>query len=571
MGILRGQPRLWSRSKPGSPYGRQVGEKVRVPMIDDICRWWAAERKSHLPVALALLATCAAVLALGVPRLTMYGHDVFVSLDGGWRVLNGQRPAVDFYAQMGPLYYMLHAAGLALAGGAAEGLGYGTTLAAIVVAAWSFFLLRGRMASLPFAVACLALLMLAIAPFPLGHFPSQTAFAMKHNRYGFALTGLVLLECFLPTSTEDSRRSQFGGGFSSGLACAVLLFLKISYSLVAVLLVAISILLRRNQRVRVAGLLAGALSFVLPMLAYLRFDIPAMVREYRTLAAVQGQRLSAHAIVRRLYLDRFEALPVLLLTMVTVSLPEIAVRRRVALLLACILAIGGGTLLMLTNTQPWGLPLIAVVAILLVNELTLAFRASAQTHIAVMLAFGLLAVAIPLSLDAGGLALALWDKALPSSPGYQFQAAHLSALRFVDLPVPEFANDNGQAFVRYTEEGMELVRAYGHPGESVRGMGMSNPFSYALLRRPSRGGAVNISATNVSSAGLPPKLMLIGDTDLMLVPKFPASERDTLAIVLARYPELLGQDYTMVGESANWKLYRRRYLTRKRFCSAESC
>ena len=65
------------------------------------------------------------VLALGVPRMRLFGHDVFISLDGGWRVLNGQRPVVDFYAQMGPAYYLLHAAGMWLAGTAAAGLGSG--------------------------------------------------------------------------------------------------------------------------------------------------------------------------------------------------------------------------------------------------------------------------------------------------------------------------------------------------------------------------------------------------------------------------------------------------------------
>src|SRR4029077_12753845 len=94
-------------------------------------------------------------------------------------------------------------------------------------------------------------------------------------------------------------------------------------------------------------------------------------------------------------------------------------------------------------------------------------------------------------------------------------------------------------------------------GESVRGMGMSNPFSFATLRPPSHGGAVNLSGTNVSPAVMPPKKLLIGDVALILVPKFPATERDTLSAILESYPELLGAEYLRVAQSDNWILYRR--------------
>ena len=95
------------------------------------------------------------------------------------------------------------------------------------------------------------------------------------------------------------------------------------------------------------------------------------------------------------------------------------------------------------------------------------------------------------------------------------------------------------------------------PAESVRGLGMSNPFSYALRRRPSRGGAVNISDTNVSENAIAPRERLIGDVDLLLVPDYPATARGRMAMVLRRYPEILGRDYAIVASSPHWRLYRR--------------
>ena len=533
--------------------------------LEGFVSWWAGSadsaRRRRRALAVWLLVVCAAVATVGVPRLRIFGHDIFVSLDGGWRVLNGQRPGVDFYGQMGPAYYLLHAAGLWLAGNNARGLGYGSTLAAALIGFWAFFVLRSRMRSAPFFVACLFLTLLAAAPFVVGYFPWHSAFCMKHNRYGYALTGLVLLESFLPQEDGDRKR-EFAGGLSTGLACALLLFLKISFGLVAVTMAAVSLPLRSGTRIRLAGIAAGFAALAVPMLAYLRFDLPPIMRELRLLAAVKGVSIDAFVVVQRLYVDRFEIAPVVLLAVLVSLLPGVPLRRGFILMLVVAMAVGAGTLLLLTNTQFWGLPLTGVAALLLLNEVTVAIpEGSAPLHAAPLLALGLVIAGIPMSLDAAGVAIAMGDKVLHRAPGYRFQEPHLASIEFVDCGTTEIvapcaANDNGRNFVRYAEEGIALAQANGRPGESVRGMGMSNPFSFATLRPPSHGGAVNLSVTNVSSGAMPPEKTLIGDVSLILLPKYPATERDTLRSILHAYPEMLGVQYLPVAESANWTLYR---------------
>jgi hypothetical protein len=483
-------------------------------------------------------------------------------------VLHGQRPGVDFFGQMGAAYYLLHAVGLWLAGNNARGLGYGSTIATAVISFWAFIVLRPRMRPAPFFVACLFLALLAAAPFPLGYNPGQTAFSMKHNRYGYALTALVLLESFLPRDAS-SRRHEFGGGFSTGMACALLLFLKISYGLVALTLAAISLLLRSSVRSGVAGMAAGFTAFTLPMMVYLRFDLPALVREYRQLAAVHAGSLNPYIAAMRLYIDRYEITPLVLLVILVTLLPRVPVRRKLTLVAVVVMVVSAGDLLLLTNTQPFGLPLLGAAALLLLNEVTSAIPAGsgsgsgpAPAHVTPLLAMGLLIAGIPMCVDAAGMAMAIEDKALSRTPGYRFHESALASVEFVDCEWPFSGpfcepNDNGQNFVRYTEEGIALVQANSRPDESVRGMGMSNPFSFALQRPPSRGGAVNLSATNISRAAMPPEKMLLGDVDLILQPKFPATERDTLAAILDAYPELLGIEYLRVAESPNWILYRR--------------
>jgi hypothetical protein len=544
----------------------RCGTHMGANLLEGLAGWWIGFRdegkRSRLVLAILLVLVCAGVAVVGVPRLRIFGHDIFVSLDGGWRVLNGQRPGVDFYAQMGPAYYLLHAAGLRLAGNDARGLGYGSAMATALISCWAFFLLRGRMKPAPFFIACLFLALLAGAPFPLGFTPVQTAFSMKHNRYAYALTGLVLLESFLPQG-ESNRRQRFAGAFSTGAACALLLFLKISFGMVAVTLAAAALPFRPGRRFVTTGMLAGFAALSVPMMAYLRFDLGAMVREYRLLAAVKAGGLSAYDIANRIYFDRHEIAPIALMAVLLMLLPGIPARRGFALLLAVTMATLAGTLLMLTNTQPWGLPLLGMAALLLVNEVTATVpKGAPRAYVAPLVAMGLMSVGISMALDAAGIVTAMRDKAWGEKPGYRFQEAHMASIQFVDCPEPVLnawcsMNDNGKNFVGYTEEGLHLVRENARPGESVRGMGMSNPFSYGSLRAPSHGGAVTLCGTDCSRTVMPPKELLLGDVALVLLPKFPATDRETLGLILKAYPELLKTDYYEVAQSVNWILYRR--------------
>jgi hypothetical protein len=534
--------------------------------FDGLVSWWDGSRDANRlrlrVLAVSLVLVCLAVAIVGVPLLKVFGHDIFVSLDGGWRVLHGQRPGVDFYSQMGPAYYLLHAAGLWLAGNDARGLGYGSTLATSLISFWAYFLLRSRMRTAPLFVACLFLELLAAAPFPLGYTFLQTSFSMKHNRYGFALTALVMLESFLPEDFS-TRKQRLLGGFSTGLACALLLFLKISYGFVALTFAAVSLPLCSRFRSRLLGMAAGFAAFGVPMMAYLRFDLRSQVYQYQLLAAVQGQRIGFHSVIYSLYTNRLEIVLVVVMAALVILLPGVSLRRGFTLMLSVMMATIAGALLMLTNTQPSGLPLLAAAVLLLLNEISVAIpKAPVLPQAAPLLAIGLLVVGIPMCFDAASLAVAMERKLLPGKSSYHFREEHLASISFADCPTlsldpPCSSNDNGQYFVRYTEEGIALVQEYGRPGESVRGMGMSNPFSFATQRPPSRGGAVNLSATNISPSVMPPKTLLIGDVDLLLVPRFQATSRDILAAILQSYPELLGSEYLRVAESGNWVLYRR--------------
>ena len=103
--------------------------------------------------AVLILVICAATAFIGAVHTRIFGHDVFIVFDAGWRVLNGQRPDVDFSPSMGPLLALLAAAGLKLAHNSANGIGYMSAIVGAIVGGWSYAIGRRRMAAVPATLA----------------------------------------------------------------------------------------------------------------------------------------------------------------------------------------------------------------------------------------------------------------------------------------------------------------------------------------------------------------------------------------------------------------------------------
>jgi len=85
--------------------------------LDRVAAIWSRPKRPLAEVcAVALILAIAGVAAAaGAVHTRIFGHDIFIPLDAGWRVLNGQRPDLDFSPSMGPLFGLFAAAGLWLA------------------------------------------------------------------------------------------------------------------------------------------------------------------------------------------------------------------------------------------------------------------------------------------------------------------------------------------------------------------------------------------------------------------------------------------------------------------------
>ena len=155
-------------------------------------QWQPQSRHSFATggIVLASIASFCLIRAYIGLTVVSYFTDVFLYLDGGWRVLHGQLPQRDFYGSVGPIIYWLAALGLKIGGGAAHGWIYAQTLFGFLLGIWAYFLTI-RMGRLPSALLTFSVTLLAVTPFNFGEATSRLwSGGMVYNRFSYALVAL---------------------------------------------------------------------------------------------------------------------------------------------------------------------------------------------------------------------------------------------------------------------------------------------------------------------------------------------------------------------------------------------
>ena len=222
------------------------GEAVRGSMarhlLESLRSLWTGSSQSSLSLnvqfLVCLLIICGATAFVGAVPTRICGHDDFFLLDNGWRIVCGQRPHLDFFSPWGPVMFLVVGMGLVLANASVNGIGYGNAVVGLIIGLWALRLSRGRLASVPRFILGLYLAFLVTAPYSLGYWPYQSSHAMLYNRYGYALLGLVLLECFQRKEGAEQDAGEMPGGISTGAIAAIALFLKANYFAISLPLIA---------------------------------------------------------------------------------------------------------------------------------------------------------------------------------------------------------------------------------------------------------------------------------------------------------------------------------------------
>jgi len=539
----------------------ELAESPRAPLaglLSHLGRLWSADwlRGRGPAVAFGIVAaTCLAAIAASPIHARLYGHDIFFLLDNGWRALHGQRVHLDYSSAWGPLTFLLMAGGLAVSHASVASIGYASAFVACITGFWAAWLALPRFRSAAVIIYPVLVALIAAAPFALGDPPFATSHGMIYNRYGYALLAVILIECFQPASDPRSPRRWIEPALT-GCAAALLLFLKITFFLVAVLFFAASLLQR--TKTRVPAFAAGFFVVSLLFLAYLRFDIAAMLSDLSGAAAARSGTLG----VRHDFSALVSAIrPAVLLGVLAFGCAR-AARSRSGItryFVAAGIVLAADCLLCITNAQSGAYPLSAVFALILLLSIEPALRSRTDApFLLIVAAF----VTGPFFLEqSGGLIYAVVEAKSNADPAgvLRFDSPRLRPLVLYDVPAADVDHfSNGREYVSSLNDGMRLIAANSAPSEKVATLDMFNPFAYALDREPIRGGiAAAAYRYTLDDIHHPSPARFFGDAVVVMVPKFPATPPIFFDGYARIYAPVIERDFHLAAESARWKLYRR--------------
>lgn len=538
--------------------GREAGRRL------------AFSRSDWITVA-AVALVCGLAAFAGVPPLRGFEHDIFLVLSNAYRVSRGQIPHRDFSSALGPLFFLIQAAGLAISGMRPAGIAYANALFGGAAALWMYSTARGRMSGAAAGALAVYAVLLSTAPFSLGFTPVAFSFAMLYNRYCFTLLGIALVECGLQVlRTPDEEAPGVGRGLSLGVAWALLAFLKISYGIVTVPVLALWACFGAGRKRRIVACCGGLGVAALGLLAYLRFDLADMFRDLAYAASGRSaiwdpRALLSSAVVR-------ESVPLLLLAAVvnrgSGDVSSAGPWRRGRCWLFVLLTVGLGGFLLSTNHQEMSLPLDGMAAVVLLDS-RLSRRGGAETMNGPhrLLAFILAAFCfLPLALmNAASLGAAGWERYHGPAPTARLHSERGASIVFGPVWATRTSETGGTDYVEALNDGLDLIRTRTAAGDGVMTIDEYNPFDY-LLDRPTPVGGMAIAAFDYtfSAAAHPSAARFFGDARWVLVRKygktfedFPGEDSAIQSLVRIYRPEF-EQRFQPVEETGHWVLWHRK-------------
>ncbi len=497
---------------------------------------------------LAILCACILRAGIGAGGARQCTADLFNFFDGGWRVLHGQVPYKNFFTDMGPFIHLLTALGMRLAHGRAEGLGYGQAILGLSFGIWSWTLTGQRLQPILRVLFCVSVVLLSMSPVVLGDPPNVTSHAGFYNRNGTALMALVIVEATCRRK-EETKRSRFLGGFSSGCAVALALFFKVTYCPGGSFLVLALIPCVPQSRARWVGLASGAVATVFPFWLLMGGTFMPMIKVLSLLAGAK------HVAIGGAVFDAgiFYVLPVAVFALMLAALRwQDGARAEVGEIVIALVAVSAaGLFFQMTNDPRMAMPLNPILAIVLAQRLAQAGNkeagadARSAAAIRVLLVAWMMVVAGgSLAADGASLLYALHNKSqIERTPGTSFHAAVLSGASSAQIP-----------YVAMVNEGIDLLRPHLRPGDTVGTLDFTNPFSYSLGLPPQEGGTSSALAVgfNFSDRSKPSAEYMMGTVTVMMVTQYFAGGEFSRA-----YGPYLETHFHLEAQSARWRLYRR--------------
>ena len=491
---------------------------------------------------------CAALAAalLAVPGRTVsakYLNDLFVFLDGGYRILAGQVPHRDYHTPIGALADFLPAIGLWLTGSAGGAMPTGLAVLVLLIAPVVTHVLGTRLRPVlawPFAAY---LVLILAAPANVGEPPGTLSFAMFYNRIGWVALALLLTMALPARAGPRPVRD----GVCAGLLTLLLLYLKISYGTVALAFLGFMLLDPAERRWPASALiLVAVVTLALEALCGLPSAyLSDLARAGPARGVVQGglAGLAGNILDNLFDYAAFAAVAAL----------AAARLRDLRLLLFLGFCAGAGLMILNQNFQVAGVVALAAGAAVAAEALARsAPEPRPPTLAACALALVLMAPTIANRAAALGRHAALAGTRAP----HAFALPHLDGIVLAESGPPSDAAYTAQ-YAATLDDGARALQDLGATGP-VAVLDFVNPFSLGLNLPPARGdNSVNTYGhTFIRATALPPETML-GDVRVLMDPKW-AIDPETSKAYRELYAAYLDEHFGLVRETAFWRIYGRR-------------
>lgn len=533
--------------------------------------------------AVTLLAGAWVVVATGPVTQMVYGNDAFVLLDGAWRVLQGQRPHIDFNSSLGFGIFVVIAAGLKLFGHAVEALPPTLASLGVVAGAWCWLIAAPRLRHAPWLASALSLVAgtFTYSAYFLDDEPIGASYVGAYNHGIHALLVILAADVML-RGAGAARRREIACGASSGLIVGLFAITKQTFLLPSAVLLAIAATHQRRGRAWWGSLAAMLGAVLLASTVYLRGDLLSVARDFLFVARARGHTVgrSEHAPfvflmhhrglnvdagkvveVLRLESSRLAALALACVVRVhpfegLLRSPSRRDERRELLAVAAVLA---SSLAVLLTSWHWAyLPATALLGVALAQERREdeTPRPSPEARRLGALVAQLLALTLCAEL-VGKSALAMataW-----SARGYRDDpATAIDAPTTRGMQVWRAGYCESDTFGARMSDGIAVLRAAHDPRGTILVMDFVNPFSFALRRRSPRGDAVSWSMrASFNERVYLPAQQVFHDVDLVMVPRCPL-EPWTTELMARIYRDTLDRDFAQEAESRYWTLLSRR-------------
>jgi hypothetical protein len=497
------------------------------------------------PLLVLLMAGVCALLLAGPGRTvtTAYVNDLFIFLDGAHRVVSGQVPNRDFHTALGPLVYYIPAAGLLLSGHLGAAMPVGTALFLLAVAPVMAHVLTSRLTpviALPFAAF---LLLILAVPMNLGEGVTALSFGMFYNRFGWALLATLLVMALPPHGSD--RRQRWLDALCAAVLVATLLYLKISYGLVGLAFVAF-MLVAAPQRAWAAPALAATAATVLVVEMFWRSSA-AHLADIALAGEVSGGVRSLEDLVfaalRHLADYCLFALVVGLALWRTRSLQDFIFYAFCAV---------AGLLLMVQNSQPWGIITLHAGTVVAAERLLRSAHAQPgpeRRPFAAAPPLLVLALLLPTIVHCA-LALGLHAALAGARAGQPFGPGPLARISLPRL----WSSDQYDFSARYLASVQDGARALSRlPSPShVLVLDFANPFSAGLGLAPPRGDSSWLHwGRNVDDAHHLPPEELFRDVRIVMEPKWGINVEPLRRL----YGDHIAAHFDTVRETSDWTLH----------------